>query len=75
MFDGKAALITGASRGIGRAIAVDLAKHGASVALVGRDRGALEETAAACTAARADAKCLVITGDVLTVDAGWSVSG
>ncbi|HET9095715.1 MAG TPA: glucose 1-dehydrogenase [Candidatus Baltobacteraceae bacterium] len=64
MFDGKAALITGASRGIGRAIAVDLAKHGAGVALVGRDRGALEETAAACAAARADARCLVITGDV-----------
>lgn len=64
MFDGKAALITGASRGIGRAIAIDLAKNGAGVALVGRDRSALEETAAACMAARPDAKCLVITGDV-----------
>lgn len=64
MFEGKAALVTGASRGIGRAIAVDLARHGAGIALVGRDRAALEETAAACTAARADAKTLLLTGDV-----------
>lgn len=64
MFSGKSALITGASRGIGRAIAVDLVKNGADVALAGRDRAALEETAAACTAARADAKCLVLRGDV-----------
>jgi 3-oxoacyl-[acyl-carrier protein] reductase len=64
MFNGKTALVTGASRGIGRAIAVDLVKNGADIALVGRDRGALEETVAACTQAREDAKCLVITGDV-----------
>ena len=64
MFNGKSALVTGASRGIGRAIAVDLVKHGADIALVGRDRAALEETAAACTEARADAKCIVLTGDV-----------
>lgn len=64
MFEGKAALITGASRGIGRAIAVDLAGSGADVALAGRDSAALEETAAACTAARAGAKCVILTGDV-----------
>jgi len=64
MFEGKAAIVTGASRGLGRAIAVDLAKHGADVALVGRDRAALEETAAACNAAREGAKTLVLTGDV-----------
>jgi 3-oxoacyl-[acyl-carrier protein] reductase len=64
MFEGKSALVTGASRGIGRAIAVDLVKHGADVALAGRDRAALEETVAACTAARPGVKCLVLTGDV-----------
>jgi 3-oxoacyl-[acyl-carrier protein] reductase len=64
MFSGKSALVTGASRGIGRAIAVDLVKHGADVALVGRDRAALEETAAECTAVREGVKCLVLTGDV-----------
>jgi 3-oxoacyl-[acyl-carrier protein] reductase len=53
---GKVAVVTGASRGIGRAIAVDLVAHGADVALFGRDLAALEETAAECCAARADAR-------------------
>jgi 3-oxoacyl-[acyl-carrier protein] reductase len=43
----RAAFITGASRGIGRAIAVDLAAHGYAVALCGRDEAALAETAVA----------------------------
>lgn len=44
LFDlsGKTALVTGASRGIGRAIAVGLAQAGARVALNGRDAGTLE---------------------------------
>ncbi len=65
MFEGKTAIVTGASRGIGRAIAMDLAHHGAAVALVGRDRNALEETAAACRAVRDAGKCLIIAGDVV----------
>ena len=63
IFDGKAAIVTGASRGIGRAIAVDFAQHGAEIALVGRDREALDKTAAACRAARGTVKCLILTGD------------
>ncbi len=46
LFDQRVALITGASSGIGRATARQFAEQGASVALVGRDRAALEETAA-----------------------------
>lgn len=41
--DGKIALVTGASRGIGAAVAVDLAARGAHVVLTGRTQGALEE--------------------------------
>ncbi|MBV8425044.1 MAG: SDR family NAD(P)-dependent oxidoreductase, partial [Candidatus Eremiobacteraeota bacterium] len=43
-FSGRSALITGASRGIGRAIAVEFSSAGAELALLGRDRAALEET-------------------------------
>ena len=41
--DGKIILVTGASRGIGRAIALEAAKHGAELIITGRTTGALEE--------------------------------
>ncbi len=43
---GKTALVTGASRGIGAAIAADLARNGMSLCLVARDRAAMERLAA-----------------------------
>ena len=61
---GKVAVVTGASRGIGRAIAVDLARAGADVALFGRDTSALAETQAACEAARPAAKVTTHVADV-----------
>jgi len=42
---GRVALVTGSTRGIGRAIATTLAGAGARVALVGRDRARAEEAA------------------------------
>ena len=42
---GRTALITGASRGIGKAIAAELLRRGANVAITARKPGPLEETA------------------------------
>jgi len=42
---GKTAVITGASRGIGKAIAIEFARQGVSLALVARNKKDLEETA------------------------------
>lgn len=47
---GKVALITGGSRGIGRAVALQLAEQGADIAICGRTRKSLDETAAEITA-------------------------
>ena len=48
--DGRTALVTGASRGIGRAIAETYARAGADVALLARDAALLEEVAGAVRA-------------------------
>ena len=57
-FEGKTVIVTGAGRGIGRAIAERFASEGADVLCVGRTREPLEETAALCGSA------WVVTGDV-----------
>lgn len=63
-FEGKVALITGASRGIGRAIATAMCQRGADVVLVGRDRASLDETAQHCAGERPGAVAHVIIADV-----------
>lgn len=60
---GKTALVTGGSRGIGRAIALRLAEHGADIVVnYVRHRSDAEETAAAVE--RHGVRCLVIKANV-----------
>ena len=63
---GQGALVTGASRGLGRAIALALARCGAKVACVARNEEKLRETAAAISAAGGTASthaCDVTSGE------------
>ncbi len=68
---GRRALVTGASRGIGHAIATALASAGADVVINGRTQSALEEAAAVirATGARVDVSSFDVT-DARQVDAG-----
>jgi NAD(P)-dependent dehydrogenase (short-subunit alcohol dehydrogenase family) len=68
LFDltGRNAFVTGASRGIGRSIAVALAASGADVALVARTEAGLADTAADITAL--GRKAVVIPADVTRKD-------
>lgn len=59
---GKRALVTGGSRGIGRAVARVLAEEGAAVALLARDRARLDATAAELAAATG-AKVIGVAAD------------
>ncbi len=47
---GKTVVVTGASSGIGRATAIEMARRGANVVIGARRAQQLEETAAACRA-------------------------
>jgi NAD(P)-dependent dehydrogenase (short-subunit alcohol dehydrogenase family) len=64
---GKNVLITGAGRGIGRALALALGQAGARVALVGRDSAAAEQTLGLIREAGSDG--IVVEADINT-DAG-----
>ena len=63
---GRTALVTGASRGIGRAIAVGLARAGADVAVSARDEAKLAEVAAEIEAL--GRRAVVVAADVTDPD-------
>src|SRR5271163_4607578 len=72
-FEGRSALVTGASRGIGAAVAMRFAAEGADVAIVARSvepglkiAGSLNETAAAVR--RHGVRCVVIGADLSDAD-------
>jgi short-subunit dehydrogenase len=58
MLQGRRIILTGASEGIGRALALELASRGARLALAARDRERLESVAQECRARGADARAL-----------------
>jgi 3-oxoacyl-[acyl-carrier protein] reductase len=58
--EGKTALVTGASQGIGRACAIELARTGANVALAARNEQKLAEVAAEIAAAGGTAHAFAI---------------
>lgn len=64
---GRRALITGASRGLGKAMAIALAAEGANIALVARDRQSLELVAGEAIAEGGDAAVFV---EDVTVEEG-----
>jgi NAD(P)-dependent dehydrogenase (short-subunit alcohol dehydrogenase family) len=61
----QVALVTGAGRGIGRGVAVRLAREGYRVALTARSADELRETARSITEARDGAETLVVPADML----------
>ncbi len=63
---GKAALVFGGSRGLGRAIALELAREGAETVIVGRDAARLRAVAEAIG-------CLALAGDLSVPGAGRSL--
>jgi 3-oxoacyl-[acyl-carrier protein] reductase len=62
--EGRVALVTGASQGIGHACALALAREGASVAVAARNRQKLEELAGQIAAAGGKAAAFVVVMDV-----------
>ena len=62
--EGMRSLVTGASSGIGRALALELANRGAHCVLLARNEERLKDVAAECNAAQQVGQVEVVAGDV-----------
>ncbi len=71
LFDlsGKVAIVTGSSRGIGRAIAEALANHGAKVVISSRKAEACEEAAQAINARHGEGSAIVVPANISSKEA------
>jgi 3-oxoacyl-[acyl-carrier protein] reductase len=63
---GKSALVCGASKGLGQACAIALAREGVNVTIVARTKAGLDETAAAIAALPGASKATVVVCDLIT---------
>jgi len=66
--DGRVAVITGSSRGIGRAIAQRLAEHGARVVISSRSLEACRSVADDINAARGEARAIAVEANISSKD-------
>lgn len=64
--DGKVAIVTGAGRGIGRAVALDFARAGAAVVVASRTQSQLDDVADVITSACGEA--LAVRTDMALLD-------
>ncbi|HUN71986.1 MAG TPA: SDR family oxidoreductase [Steroidobacteraceae bacterium] len=67
-FNGRVAVITGSSRGIGRAIAERLAEHGARVVISSRSLEACRSVADDINAARGEARAIAVEANISSKD-------
>ena len=65
----KVAIVTGSSRGIGRAIAEAMAAQGATVVISSRNQDACDEVAAAINAAHGEGKAIAIAASISSKEA------
>src|ERR1700733_13210862 len=66
--DGKVAVVTGSSRGIGRAIVERMAEHGAKVVVSSRKVEPCQEVAAAINAKFGDGRAVAIAANISSKD-------
>ena len=61
---GKVAVVTGSSRGIGKAIAEALADHGAKIVISSRKQDACDEVAAAVNTEHGDGRAIAVAASI-----------